>query len=117
MAIKTRNGKTVNQMLSQARNRFNWLDKLQKNAGHLLSRLDNFQLPRNIYQVPKVANTLTLEYVGETTPEAVLKARQQVERVFETTIGEGNVLVAKCKRITLTITLANLPVVELKAAA
>ena len=114
---KTRNGKTVNQMLSKARARFQWLDKLQKNAGHLLSRIDGFQLPRNVYDVPKTPNTLTLEYVGENTPEAVLKARQQVERVFETTIGENNVIVAKCKRITLTITLAGLPVVEVKAAA
>ncbi len=115
MATKTRTGKTVNQILSQARARFNWLSKLQKNAGHLLARLDGFQLPNNIGNVPK-DNSLTLEYIGEATPEAVLKARQQVERVFETTIGEGNVLVAQCKRITLTITL-NMPTVELKAAA
>lgn len=113
---KTRNGKTVNQLLSKARNRFQWLEKLQKNVGTQLSRLDGFELPRNVYEVPKVANTLILAYVGDTDAESVIKARKQVERVFDSTINENGVLVAKCKRITMTITLV-MPVIEVRKAA
>jgi len=113
---KTRNGKTVNQMLSKARSRFQWLDKLQKNVGTQLSRLDGFELPRNIYDLPKTPNTLTLTYVGDTDPESVIKARKQVERVFDATLDENNILVAKCKRITMTITFV-MPTIEVRKAA
>lgn len=116
MSAKTRNGKTVNQILSKARSRFQWLEKLQKNVGSQLSRLENFQLPRDVYNPPKEPNTLELLYVGEESLEAILKARKQVERVFDSTIDENNVIVAKCKRITLTITL-NMPTVTLQKVA
>ena len=113
---KNRNGKTINQMLSKARNRFQWLQKLQKNVAPILNRLSDFELARNVYDPPKVANTLTLTYCGEETPEAVLKARSRFEKVFGVPISEDNNVVVKCGRITMTITVVT-PTVELKKSA
>jgi hypothetical protein len=112
---KNKTGNTINQMLSKARTRFQWLQKLQKNVSPLLNKLSDFELARNVYDPPKVANTLTLTYCGEETPEAVLKARSRFEKVFGT-INDDNTVVVKCGRITMTITVVT-PTVTLKKAA
>lgn len=113
--MKNANNKTLNQLLSVQRQKYEWLLKLKRNVEPMLKRLGDFQLPQNLSNVPKVPNTLKLIYVGEESPEAIIKARGRVEKVFQTII-DNNVVVAKCGRITMTITLV-IPTVKLQEAA
>ena len=111
--MKTTTGKTINQELSKARRRFEWLRKLQRNVAPTINRIPNFALPRNVGNPPKVDNTLTINYCGELTPAAVVAATARLEKVLGPIV-DGKI-VAKMGRITMTITV-NVPSLELKAA-
>ena len=112
---KTTTGKTINQELSKARTRFEWLKKLQKNVAPTINRLTNFALPRNVANPPKTPNTLTLTYCGPDDPAEVLKARERVTKVLGP-IDADNKVMAKLGRITMTFNIV-MPTVELKEAA